>query len=252
MILPAIILASPQMGENIGAAARVMHNFGLDDLRLVNPRDGWPNEKAAAMARGAGEVIKSARIFSSLPEAMADCQRVYATSPREHNLALPTLDARAAAEQMAKSAAEIKSAIIFGCEQHGLANDEIALADAIIAIPTAEYSSLNLAQAVAVCAYEWWHESSFPRKRESTTEKQQMDPRLRVDDELVAPKAEFEAMYQHLEAELEIRGYFRNSGIKANMSNNLRTMLTKTNWSTQEIKSFRGIISSLTRAPKSH
>jgi tRNA/rRNA methyltransferase len=155
---PAIILCEPQLGENIGAAARAMANFGLADLRLVSPRDGWPNEKADAMAAGAAYVLQGARVFSSVREAVGDLKFVLATTARDRAVAKPVLTPAAAAARLRRAAAEgVPAGVLFGGERSGLDNDEIALADAIVTVPTdPRFSSLNLGQAVLLLGYEWF------------------------------------------------------------------------------------------------
>jgi tRNA/rRNA methyltransferase len=157
IMTPAIILIRPQMGENIGAAARVMANFGLSDLRLVAPRDGWPNAKAADMAAKALPIIDDAKIFDTAREAVHDMQFVLATSARGRAMNTPSMNAREAMQEIANRAGRgEKCAILFGPERTGLENEDIAVADALISIPVSpDYASLNLAQAVAVLAYEW-------------------------------------------------------------------------------------------------
>src|ERR1051325_165379 len=157
MTVPAIILSHPQLGENIGAAARAMANFGLSDLRLVKPRHGWPGAKATAMAAGAANVVEEASVFETLKEALGDLHLVYATTARERGITKEVLTPAEAARRLRAAAARGEaSAILFGNERAGLDNDEISLADAVITIPTAEFASLNLGQAVLLAAYEWF------------------------------------------------------------------------------------------------
>src|SRR5205807_2159531 len=156
--VPAIILSHPQLGENIGAAARAMANFGLADLRLVAPRAGWPNAKAVAMAAGAANVVESARVFASVAEALGDLNFILATTGRERGIAREVLTPAEAARRLRASAARgEKTGILYGNERAGLDNDEISLCDAVITIPTADFASINLAQAVLIASYEWFH-----------------------------------------------------------------------------------------------
>jgi tRNA/rRNA methyltransferase len=159
---PTILLIRPQMGENIGAAARAMANFGLKELRLVSPRDGWPNPKASDTAGRALNIIDDASLHETVAEALADCQFVLATTARERAMSLPVLDVREAmAELHTRAARGEKCAVLFGPERTGLENEDMALADAVVTIPTApEYPSLNIGQAVVVCAYEWFMSAS--------------------------------------------------------------------------------------------
>ncbi|MGY9107623.1 MAG: RNA methyltransferase, partial [Alphaproteobacteria bacterium] len=154
---PAIILSEPQLGENIGAAARAMANFGLSDLRLVRPRDGWPNPKADAMAAGAVDIIAAARLFDTVEEAVAELNYVLATTARDRSMAKPILTPAEGAARLRRAGLQGRtSAILFGGERSGLTNHEVALADEVISIPTAEFSSLNLGQAVLLVGYEWF------------------------------------------------------------------------------------------------
>src|SRR6185437_8829585 len=150
MIVPSVILSYPQLGENIGACARAMANFGLSDLRLVRPRDGWPNEKAQAMAAGAAGLLAGVRVYDSVPEAIGQLRLVYATTARDRSMAKPVLTPAEAARRLREAAANgIASAVLFGNERAGLTNDEVALADSVVTIPTAPgFSSLNLGQSV--------------------------------------------------------------------------------------------------------
>ena len=150
-LAPAVILSEPQLGENIGACARAMANFGLTDLRLVNPRDGWPNEKAEAMAAGASGLITGARVFDSVEHAIGKLQLVYASTARDRTMAKPVLTPHEAARRLREAAANgVATGLLFGNERAGLTNDEVALADCIVTIPTdaSGFASLNLGQAV--------------------------------------------------------------------------------------------------------
>src|SRR5580704_14264430 len=159
---PVVILVEPQLGENIGAAARAMANFGLSQLRLVRPRQAWPNEKARIMAVGADRILEAAVLYDSLPAAIADCSFVLATTARAHDQAKPVVGpAEAAAEMSARIAAGGTAAILFGRERNGLENDEVALADCIVTLPVnPAFASLNLAQAIVIVAYEWFKHAS--------------------------------------------------------------------------------------------
>ncbi|HET9174751.1 MAG TPA: RNA methyltransferase, partial [Pseudolabrys sp.] len=155
---PIVVLVEPQLGENIGAAARAMANFGLARLRLVKPQQGWPNEKARAMAAGADRILDGAVLFDSLNEAIGDCTFVLATTARNHDQAKPVISAEAAASEMTKRVGMGENvAIVFGRERIGLENHEVALADGIVTLPVnPAFASLNLAQAVVIVAYEWF------------------------------------------------------------------------------------------------
>ncbi|NRA31310.1 MAG: RNA methyltransferase, partial [Parvularculaceae bacterium] len=160
---PIIILVRPQMGENIGAAARAMLNFGLDAMRLVAPRDGWPNPNAKAMAAGAGRVLDGVRVFDTVAEATADCSYVLATTARQRGLFLPVMDAEESAQKISERTAQgERTAILFGGEASGLATDDVAHANAVLTLPVnPDFSSLNLAQAVLLCAYDWRQQQSI-------------------------------------------------------------------------------------------
>ncbi|MBM3557770.1 MAG: RNA methyltransferase, partial [Alphaproteobacteria bacterium] len=197
MPAPAVILVRPQLPENIGACARAMRNFGLTDLRLVAPRERWPNERAVAMAAHAVAVVEDARVHPTLEEAIADLQVVYATTARNRYLVKPILTPRAAAVETRRLDGEgTRVGYLFGPERTGLETDEIAVASAIIEIPTdPDYASLNLAQAVLVCAYEWFNAAPAPAQPVP------LDP--------PATQGALAKLYDHLEGELEAGGFFR-------------------------------------------
>ena len=229
---PLIILVRPQMGENIGAAARAMLNFGLDGMRIVAPRDGWPNPKAAAMAAGAGRVLDHARVFDSVREATSDCTYVIATTARQRGVFLPVYDAKESATVVRDHIRRgERTAILFGAEKSGLETDEVAHADAILTLPVnPEFSSLNLAQAVLLMGYEW-------RRSE--------DRSLPFDspyDETPAPREELDAMLSHLEEVLEDAGYFYPPDKRKTLERNIRTMFTHAKFTVAEIRLFRGLI----------
>lgn len=232
MRAPAIILVNPQMGENIGAAARVMGNFGLADLRLVAPRDGWPNPQADAMAVGS-PVLESARVFETIAEATADLSRVYATTARPRGMEKRVLTGRAAiAEAREALSAGEGTGILFGAERQGLENDAVAGADAILTLPVdPAFKSLNLAQAVAVVAYEWASGDPVP---EAFTD---MAP--------PAPRIEIDRLFEHFETELERAGFFYPPDKTPLMINNLRSALIRARFTDQEARTFRGAIKAL-------
>ncbi|HRM74603.1 MAG TPA: RNA methyltransferase, partial [Paracoccus sp. (in: a-proteobacteria)] len=199
---PAIILTRPQMGENIGAAARAMLNFGLTDLRLVAPRDGWPNPRAIAMASGAaGQVLDRARVYPTLAEAMADIDFAYATTARGRELTKPVLTpATAMADGRARVAAGERIAIIYGPERAGLENDDVARANAIITVPVnPDFPSLNLAQAVLLNGYEWARE---------TLPSEPAPHGRRPDGEVPATRIEIEKLADHWQERLTEAGFF--------------------------------------------
>lgn len=229
---PIIVLVRPQMGENIGAAARAMLNFGLDSMRLVEPRDGWPNPKAGAMAAGAGRVLDAARVFGSVREAVADCSYVVATTARQRGLFMPVMDAEEAAATIRKKhGGGERCAILFGGEKSGLATDDVAHANAILTLPVnPAFSSLNLGQAVLLTAYEWRRS----RERELPFDSPYED--------IPAPRQELDAMLDHLNGVLEEAGYFYPEDKRTTLERNLRTMFTHAGLTEAELRLFRGIV----------
>lgn len=237
---PVVILVRPQMGENIGAVARAMANFGLRELRIVAPRDGWPNPAAEAMAACGKVVVDQASIYDSLEEALADVCRIYATTARPRDMAKPVMTAVEAVQDAAKwecSEEGNRVAFLFGPERSGLTNDEVALADVVLEIPTdPEFTSLNLGQAALLVAYEWWQ---LFRQGLATQEK--------AMDEPPATGKEMQALYEHLEGELDRAGFWRVDEKRPAMVRNIRTMLRKMEMTSQEARTWRGIIRALTR-----
>lgn len=220
--MPAIILVAPQMGENIGAAARVMANFGLSDLRIVNPRDGWPNAKAVDMAAHAGGIVEAAKVFATLADAAADLEFLYALTARDR-------EADKAVSTPREIIARKNLGFVFGGERAGLSNEDVSLCDEIISIPVnANYKSLNLAQSVAIIAYEISALGANKHERE------------------LASKEEMVSLFKHLETELDKRGFFQEEKKKPGMLNNIRTFITRAALSPQEARTMRGIIRSLT------
>ena len=228
---PVIVLVRPQLGENIGKAARAMLNFGLTEMRLVAPRDGWPNPHAGPAAAGADRLLEEARVFPTLAEAVADCAHVYATTVRKRGVTKPVLTPEEAARAVTVQPG--RSAIVFGPERSGLETEEVALARAIVTVPVnPEFASLNLAQAVILVAYEW----SRGRALSQPTVEELLPP---------APQAELDAMIAHFEALLEPSGYFRPPSRAAATRRTLRTMLTKPGWNHLEVRTMRGVLSAL-------
>lgn len=237
-ISPAIILSAPQLGENIGACARAMANFALTDLRIVNPRDGWPNPRADAMAAQALPVITSARIYGSVQAAIGELRLVFATTARDRSMAKPVLTPAEAARRLREAAANgIASAVLFGNERAGLTNDEVALADCVITIPTAPgFSSLNLGQSVLLVGYEWL-------KAGDSTPAESIDH----GPAQPAPREELIRLFEHLEDELEKGGFLYPPGNRAGMVRNLRNILHRARLTDQEVRTLRGVIVALTR-----
>jgi tRNA/rRNA methyltransferase len=234
---PVVVLVEPQMGENIGASARAMLNFGLSALRLVNPRDGWPNPAATAMASGAAPVIDGAKVFASVPDAIADCQYVVAATARTREMLLPVLTpSEAGAELKARIGRGETCALMFGGERAGLLNEDLMRADALVSIPVnPSFASLNLAQSVVILAYEW----ALADGRESY----QSD----LVDAFPAPKEDFERLMEHLIGALDDVNYFFPSGKRPVMVKNLRIALSRAGLTEAEVRSLRGVIKALTR-----
>ncbi len=234
---PTIILSAPQLAENIGAVARVMANFGLEDLRLVNPRDGWPQDRAWASASGADWPLDGARVFSSVAEAAADLKVLFATTARPRELQLPVITPREAAAELAgRVAAGQKVGLLFGAERAGLETADVALCQAVVTVPVdPRFHSLNLAQAVALTAYEW-----------RLTQAAGPPPRFRDGPE-PADHAAMMGLYGHLEAELDAAGFFHPPEKRPSMIQNLRSALGRASFSDQEVRTFRGVVTALSR-----
>lgn len=232
MSAPAIVLVRPQLGQNIGKAARAMLNFGLTDLRLVAPRDDWPNPSAGPAASGADIVLEQARVFETVAAAVADCPFVYATTVRKRGLILPVVTPEeAAAEIRAQDGA---SAILFGAERSGLETEEAAVAHKIVTVPVnPDFRSLNLAQAVMVIAYEWSkHVALF-----MPTDVDPPEPR--------ASQAQLEGLIGQLDGALDQAGYYFPPDRVASTRNTMRTILSKAGWSNREVQALRGMIRAL-------
>ena len=236
---PAIVLVDPQLGENIGMVARAMLNCGLTDLRLVRPRDGWPNPKAVAASSGAVEVLDRARLFETTAEAVADLERLYATTARERHMTKDVVTPRRAAEEVRTVEADgARCGVLFGKEAKGLTNDDVALADAILQVPlNPAFSSLNLAQAVLLIGYEWYqlgidaadHELTIPQRTRP------------------ANKAELVGLFEHLEDELDASGFLRIKEKRPVMVRNLRNLFQRARLTEQEVRTLRGVVSYLSK-----
>jgi tRNA/rRNA methyltransferase len=228
---PVIVLVRPQLGQNIGKAARAMLNFGLTELRLVSPRDGWPNPDAGPAASGADAVLDCATVFANTAEAIADCNLVFASTVRRRDLVMPVVDPETMAEEI--HSAHGRAAILFGPERSGLESEDVALANRIVTVPiNPEFGSLNLAQAVILLAYEW----SRRTKLSQPTAKDMEPP---------ASMAELEGLIGQLEGSLDRAGYFFPPDRVIATKTTLRTILTKARWSTREIQALRGVIRAL-------
>ena len=236
---PAVILVEPQLGENIGMVARAMANFGLAELRIVSPRDGWPNPKAEAAASGAIHVIEGVRLFDTLADALTDCAYAVATTARQREGFKTVLGPVEAARTLrARHAGALRTAIVFGRERFGLSNEEVGLADDIVTFPVnPAFASLNLAQAVLLMSYEWM---------KSGMEEGEALP-FAGPEFAPAPKEELYGLFGQLEQALESRGYFRPPERKPVQVESFRAVFTRARFSSEEIRVLRGIISSLDR-----
>ena len=230
---PAIILVEPQLGENIGTAARAMLNCGLDDLRLVKPRDGWPNDKAVAAASGADSVLDRARLYPSLREAVADLRHVYASTARDRYMVKRAVTPRLAAQEIRGFlAAGEKCGVVFGPERTGLVNDDITLADTVLNVPlNPAFSSLNLAQAVLVVGYEWFIASQNP---EAET--------LHTGHSRPATKEELIRFFDHFEEALVESGFIRHPDKRPSLFRNLRNFFQRAYPTEQELRTLHGMI----------
>ena len=214
-----------------------MLNFGLTEMRLVAPRDGWPNPEAGPAASGADMVLEQARVFETVQEAIADCSQVFASTVRRRDLVMPVVGPEEMADQIRSQPA--KSAILFGPERSGLETEDVALANAIVTVPiNPDFGSLNLAQAVILLAYEWSKKADLaqPPAKELET---------------AAPHAELEGLIAQLDEALVAKGYFHPPSRTQATRNTIRTIFTKTGWSSREVKAVRGIIRTLVGARRS-
>jgi tRNA/rRNA methyltransferase len=232
-VFTAFILVAPQLGENIGAAARVMANFGLSELRLVSPRDGWPNPAAETMSAGALPNLVNAWVFDTVEAAIADCSLVIATTARPRGMEKPVLRAVEAVARI--GATQGRAAVLFGAERAGLPNEAVALSDAILSFPVnTDFGSLNLAQAVALVAHALAEANSDgPPETFGTS----------IDEP--ATREELVAMMEHFEMELDRAGFFFPEEKRAPMVQNLRNAFTRAGWTSQEVRTFRGAIKAL-------
>ena len=229
--LPIIILVRPQLGENIGKAARAMLNFGLTELRLMAPRDGWPNPDSGPAAAGADIVLEKAEVFETLADATADVANIYATTVRKRGVTKPVLTPEEAANEIV--VAPGRSAILFGAERSGLETDDVAVARSIITVPiNPEFGSLNLAQAVILCAYEW-------------SKHQNLASPPKVDLDPPAPQVELDGMIGHLFGLLEEREFFFPPERTQVTQRTLRNLLTKPAWNSLEVRTLRGVLTCL-------
>ena len=231
---PVIVLVEPQMGENIGASARVMANFGFSELRIVNPRDGWPNPAAIAMAANATNIVEAAKIYPTLPEAIADCRLVAATTARMRVMS-KTVDS---VREWVEKAPHVKTAILFGKERSGLSNEELAQAHSLLTIPVdPTYPSLNLAQSVGLVAYEWFQKYPSPGA-------------IPMPERLPAAQVSLSHLFTQMEEALDRVNYWQVPHKKDRMWQNLRSTFLQANLTEQEVQSLRGMIKALQWKPR--
>lgn len=239
--VPAVILVNPQLGENIGSAARSMLNFGLTDLRLVAPRDGWPNSAAVTLAAGALSVLESAKLFETTEEAIGDLHYVMSATARRRDIELPVIGVdRVGAKIRAMETAGTRTGILFGPENAGLSNADVALSDAILTYPVnPAFQSLNLAQAVNVFAFLYAAGEGVPDTFDAS-----------LSD--VAPREDLVRLFDHLETELDAAGFFYPAVKKELMRHNIRAPLTRAQMTKQEVRTFRGIVKALSQGRGHH
>jgi tRNA/rRNA methyltransferase len=233
---PVVILVRPQLADNIGACARAMANGGLFHLRLVAPRDGWPQEKAWRTASGADNLLEAATVHSTVADAVADLHHVFATCPRPRHIVKPVMTARGASAELREICARgLRTGLLFGPERAGLDNDDMAQADALIRFPLDPgFMSLNLAQAVLVMAYEWW------TAEDSTTART-----LMTNETVVATKGELDNFMTHLIAELDSSGFLRNLPKRPGMVRNIQHLFQRGEVTSQELRTLHGIVTEL-------
>ena len=244
---PSVILMEPQLADNIGMVARACANFGLDDLRIVNPRDGWPNEKARIAASGANYIIDEARAYDTLEASIGDLNWLAATTARQRDLRKPVMTPeQAIAEMRTRIARGERCGILFGRERNGLETSEVANADALIMIPVnSRFASLNLAQAVLLLGYEWMRGDPKRSLGRVTTFERPLSEGLYLGHDRLATKAELLGFFEHLERELEAQGFFNPVHRRPTVVQNLRSLLSRIGATDQEVRTLRGIVATL-------
>jgi tRNA/rRNA methyltransferase len=247
---PAVILVNPQLGENIGTAARAMANFGLHELHIVDPRDGWPNERALKAASGADWIIEAAVIHASLDEALKAFHRVYATTARPRGMVKEVITPEQAGTDMRlRIGRGERLALLFGRERWGLNNDEVSLADIIITAPVnPAFASLNIAQAVLLVGYEWYKHEAETLGQATPELPALSGPGLMTPDTRPATKDELYGFFHHIESELDEAGFYKTPEKKPGMIRNMRNLFARAGLTEQEVRSLRGMVASLTRA----
>ena len=235
---PVVILVRPQLADNIGSTARAMANGGLFHLRLVAPRDGWPQERAWRMASGADRILDAAAVHPTVAAAVADLHRVFATCPRPRHIVKPVMTARAAAAALHEAAGRgLRCGVLFGPERAGLDNDDMAQADTLVRFPlNPAFMSLNLSQAVMVMAYEWWTATDGTPGRV-----------LMTNETTIASKGALEGFMGHLLAELDASGFLRNAPKRPGMVRNVRHLFQRGEVTEQEVRTLHGIVAELSR-----
>ncbi|MBT5416263.1 MAG: RNA methyltransferase [Rhodospirillaceae bacterium] len=235
---PAIVLVRPQLGENIGFATRAMLNCGLTDLRLVAPRDGWPNDKARAASAGGDAVIESARVYGDTAEAVADLNLVYATTARPRGMSADVVAPREAAAGLRRAIEAGQAAgVLFGPERSGLTNDDIALADAIMTVPlNPGFSSIQLGHAVMILGYEWYQAGEGGRQAS-------VEPKHPP-----AAKVDLIGFFEHLERELDACGFLHPPEMRPTITRNLRTLFQRARLTDREVRTLRGVVAGLSSA----
>ncbi|MGQ0674049.1 MAG: RNA methyltransferase [Hyphomicrobium sp.] len=244
---PAVILMEPQLPDNIGMVARACANFGLDDLRLVNPRDGWPNEKARIAASGANYIVDDAKAYPTLAAATGDLNWVAATTARQRDLRKPVLTPEALAEEMrTRIARGERCGLLFGRERSGLETGEVADADAIVMIPVnSRFASLNLAQAVLLVGYAWMRASPSATLGRVTTYETPVAEGMNLGRERPATREDLNGFFEHLEGELDRLGFFNPSHKRPSVVQNLRSLFLRMGATEQEVRTLRGIVATL-------
>ncbi len=246
---PTIVLVNPQLGENIGMAARAMANFGLFDLRLVDPREGWDFERALSAAAGASGTVEKSRVFADLPTALFDMHYVYATTARPRDMIKTVITPEQAGTDMrVRHKKGERLAMLFGRERFGLTNDEVSLADVVVTAPVnPDYASLNIAQAVLLMSYEWFRHEATSLGMATPELAAIAAPGLQLANSRLATKDELYGFYGHLQTELLDAGFFKTDKLQPTMMRNLRNVFARANMTDQEVRSMRGVVSSLTR-----
>ncbi len=239
---PVVILVRPQMGENIGMAARAMLNCGMTEMRIVAPRDEWPNEAARKSASGALLVVDNATLYDNLAQAVEDCQYVVATTARDRDMVKPVLAPDTSADTLIHEQSQgSKCAILFGAERAGLENDELALADALVTVPlNPNFSSLNLAQAVLLVCYQWYAKAGA-----TVTGQKEVTDILRIGQGDIASKKAVDSLIAHIVEELDDTQFFATDEVRPVMIQNLSNMFVRMRMTTQENRTFHGIIKAL-------